>query len=470
MGQMRGFYNLFTVALLVGSILGFVEPEKTGFWSRLQTEEGEAAELYRQGREALDGGDWDRAIEAFEQAMEADEARADAALYWIAYAQNKLGENAEALDTLRKLRESYPDSRWSRDANALAVEIRGASRGGRGSELDEDLELKLMALNSLMHADEEQAVPLLEEFMKGNHPTKLKERALFVLAQSGSSRAFEIVAVTARNDADPELQAKAIQYLGIHGGSQSLQLLSDLYASLDNREAKKKVLQGFMMADEQDRLLQVAREETDPELRGRAVHLLGTMEAEDELWELYENESSIEVKKKILHALSLGDSHGRLLAVARDRSQSEELRLQAVHALGVSDATEELWTLYQEESSIEVKKRILHGLFLSDDVEKIAQVARNSSESTELREAAIHNLGLIDDAARSILLEIYSDASDRDLRKQVLHSLFLQDAAGELIDIARKETDSELKKQAVHWITLSDSDEAKAFLMEILRK
>ncbi len=224
------------------------------------------------------------------------------------------------------------------------------------------------------------------------------------------------------------------------------------------------------MADEQDRLLRVAREETDLELRGQAIHLLGTMEAEDELWQLYQNESSIEIKKKILHALSLGDSHGRLLAVARDRSQPEELRLRAVHALGVSDATEELWALYQEESSIEVKKRILHGLFLSDDVEKIAQVARNTSESTELREAAIHNLGLIDNAARSILLEIYSDASDRDLRKQVLHSLFLQDAAGELIDIARQETDSELKKQAVHWIALSDSDEAKAFLLEILKQ
>ncbi len=227
MGSMQTFYNLFAVAMLVGSMLGFVESEKTGLWSWLQTGESEAAELYQQGREALDGGDWGRAIGAFEQAMEADEARADAALYWIAYARNKRGEGVEALETLRELRESYPDSRWSRDANALAMEIRGASGGG-GSEQEDDLELKLIALNSLMQADEEHAVPLLEEFLKGNHPTKRKERALFVLAQSGSTRAFEIVALVARNDADPELQAKAIQYLGIHGGSQSLQLLSEL--------------------------------------------------------------------------------------------------------------------------------------------------------------------------------------------------------------------------------------------------
>jgi hypothetical protein len=470
MEHLRGFYSLITVAMLVGSMLGYVESEKAGLWSWLQTGESEAAELYQEGREALDEENWQEAVEAFQRAMQADESRADAALYWIAYARNKLGESAEALETLRELRGSYPDSRWSRDADALAMEIRGASRERRGSEQDEDLELKLMALNSLMHADEEEAVPLLEEFLKGDHPTKLKERALFVLAQSGSSRAYAVVAVTARNDADPELQATAIHYLGIHGGSQSLQLLSELYESLDNREAKKSVLRGFMMADEQDRLLEVAREETDPELRGQAIHWLGTMEAEGELWELYQKETSIELKKKILQALFIGDSHGHILTIARDRSQPEELRLQAVHWLGVSDATEELWTLYLEESSLELKKQILHGLFLSDDADKLAQVARDSSESIELRRAAVHNLGLIDDASRDLLLEIYSDESDRDIRKQVLHGLFIQDAAAELIDIARNETDSELKKQAVHWIGLIDSEEARSYLLEILRQ
>jgi HEAT repeat protein len=336
--------------------------------------------------------------------------------------------------------------------------------------VDEDLELKIMALNSLMHADEDEALPLLEEFLHGDHPTKLKEKALFVLAQSGSSRAFEIVAEVARSEEDPELQAQAIQYLGMHGGSESLQLLSELYGTLESREARKAILHGFMVSGEKDRLLRLAKDEKDPELRVNAIHLLGVMDSEDELWELYQNEGSMELKKKILHALLIGDSSSRILEVARDRSQPEELRLQAIHWLGVSDATEELWTLYQQESSLEVKTRILHGLFLSEDVDKLAQVARNRSESTELRKAAVHNLGIMGDQSRPVLKELYAGESDLDLKKQILHALFLQGATSELVEIARNETDTELKKQAVHWISHMDSDEAKAFLMEILKK
>ncbi len=135
-----------------------------------------------------------------------------------------------------------------------------------------------------------------------------------------------------------------------------------------------------------------------PSFVASAIHWLGVMDAEGELWDLYQQESSDEMKEKILHALFLGDGSERLLAVARDKSESEDVRLQAIHWLGVSDATDELWALYQDESSIEVKKRILHGLFLSDDTDKLAQIARNGSEDFELRKAAIHNLGLVGDA------------------------------------------------------------------------
>jgi HEAT repeat protein len=332
------------------------------------------------------------------------------------------------------------------------------------------MELKLMALNSLMHGDEDEAVPLLEEVLKSDQPTKVKERALFVLAQSGSNRAFDVVARIARNNADPELQEKAIQYIGIHGRRENVALLSELYNTVASVETKKAILHSFMVAGEKGRLLQAATGEKDPELRGAAIHWLGVMDAENEVWDLYERESSIEVKKKILHALFVGDGSDRLLAVAQNRSEPEELRLQAIHWLGVNDRDEELWTIFQNESSTEVKKQILHGLFLSDSVDKLSQVARDSSQSVELRKAAIHNLGISGHGSRPLLLEIYNGESDTELKKQVLHALFLQDAATELIDIARKETDLGLKKQAVHWLSLTDSPEAKQFLLELIKK
>ena len=60
------------------------------------------------------------------------------------------------------------------------------------AEPDEDL--KLMALNGLMNSDPERAMPCSRSFCRAISLPKLKERALFVLAQSGSRKAAEILA------------------------------------------------------------------------------------------------------------------------------------------------------------------------------------------------------------------------------------------------------------------------------------
>ncbi|GMR23418.1 MAG: hypothetical protein BMS9Abin37_1845 [Acidobacteriota bacterium] len=426
---------------------------------------------YERGREALDRGDWQGAVEAFEEvgsddSLESREPLEDAALYWQAYAYNKLGDTDRALDLASSLQDRYPDSQWRDDARALVVEIRGSA----GGDATDDEELKIMALNALIHSDDDDALPILEEFLAGDHPIRLKGRALFVLAQIGSERSYAVLAETARNDKEPELQESAIRYLGVHHNEQSLDLLVDLYASLDNLEPRRMILQSFMIAGEKDRLLELARDEPDDDLRGRAIRLLGTMDATSELGELYESEDSEDVRKKILQAFMVSGDDAHLLSVARNAAESEELRMSAIRLLGVQGANDELWTLYGEENSEEIRKGILHGLFIAGDVERIGAVARDTVVSDELRSAAIHNLGNSGNASRPLLMEIYESDTSEELKRLVLHSLFVQSAAGELVTIARAERDADLKKQAVHWLSLMDTPEAKEFMMEILRR
>src|SRR5687768_2050618 len=57
-------------------------------------------ERYERGTEALDEERWDRAIEAFDSVVNMGGRRADAGLYWKAYAQRKAGRPADALATL----------------------------------------------------------------------------------------------------------------------------------------------------------------------------------------------------------------------------------------------------------------------------------------------------------------------------------------------------------------------------------
>src|SRR5262249_31134582 len=154
--------------------------------------------------------------------------------------------------------------------------------------------------------------PMLEKFLGSSSSPKLKERALFVLAQSGSPRARAILAQTARGEGNPDLQRKAIEYLGNFRGAASPQTLSDLYASATYDEVKTRVLHAFMVAGDKPRVLAAAKGEKSPELRREAIQQLGVMGAQAELWEMYKLETTTEGKRAILQALFVGGAADKI--------------------------------------------------------------------------------------------------------------------------------------------------------------
>src|SRR6202163_4124815 len=86
-----------------------------------------ADDLYDEGREAIEEGRYDRAVDRFNRLIDLKTARTDAALYWKAYSLAKLGQRDAALDALADLQKRFADSRWLKDAKALDVEVRQAS-------------------------------------------------------------------------------------------------------------------------------------------------------------------------------------------------------------------------------------------------------------------------------------------------------------------------------------------------------
>src|SRR5687767_13147542 len=75
----------------------------------VQSQEGT---LYARGTAALDKRDWDTAAATFAQTARLKGERADAALYWRAYALHKSGRREDALQAIAALRSAYPRSRW----------------------------------------------------------------------------------------------------------------------------------------------------------------------------------------------------------------------------------------------------------------------------------------------------------------------------------------------------------------------
>ncbi|HEY3055654.1 MAG TPA: HEAT repeat domain-containing protein [Thermoanaerobaculia bacterium] len=385
-------------------------PEKYREKERKEKSVEREGDLYDEGTDALDEKDFARAVRVFRRVARLQGEHADASLYWLSRAQNELGQRAEALATLVELRKAFPKSHWAEDGKALEVEIRQSS--GQHVEPDQisDEDVKLMALNGLMGSDPEKALPILEKIISGNSSPRVRERAIFVLSQSHSPRAMDILGRVARDSSRPDLQEKAVRYLGIMGGHESRKVLADVYASTNDLKVKKNILKSYMIAGDRAHLLALAKGEPIVELRGDAVRQLGIIGARNELADLYNTESDVDIRKHIIQAMFIGGS-----------------------------------------------------------VDKLADIARNE-KVPELRATAIRNLGLLGNARTGdLLLSLYESDSSSEVRHAVINSLFLQQNAKALISLARKEKNPELKREIISKLALIRSDEVSNYLMEVLK-
>jgi HEAT repeat protein len=367
-----------------------------------------AEERYQEGTEALDEERWERAVEAFDEVARLGGARVDGALYWKAYALAKAGRKAEAMATVAELRRTAPASRWLKEAQALEMEVKQASGQRPSPENVGDEELKLIALNALLAADAERAVPMLEGFLSSNSSRKLRDRALFVLTQTSDPRAHAIVVGIARGERHVDLQRNAIRYLGMFGGRESQQALQQIYSSSEDPDIKKAVLQAHMINGDKAQVLAAARGEKSPELRRAAIQHLGAMGAQDELWEMYRSETVVDVKKQILHGLFIGGGEARLMEVVRTETQPE-LRRAAVRNLsliGSPRTAEMLVNLYRTDPDSRLRRQAVEGLFISGNAEALVQLAR-AEKDPGLRKELVSKLSLMQDkVAVDYMLEL----------------------------------------------------------------
>jgi HEAT repeat protein len=268
-------------------------------------------DLYRAAQRDLDSGHWGQAIEKFGQVAGQGGSEADAALYWKAYAENKAGRSQQALASLRQLAGSHPKSAWLDDGKALEVEIRGDDGNDGNDALSEDDELKLYALNGLLGSDPARAWPLLQKFLQGNHPPRLKEQALFVISQSDSPEARKTLVAVARGTAHPELQEKAVEYLGIAGGDANVQLLDELYRSASRPEIRKSVIRALGLIENQksgEVLRSLYASAPDPSIRKDVLEAFFIQQNARALIDLYRTEKDRTVRREIVRYLSMMDS------------------------------------------------------------------------------------------------------------------------------------------------------------------
>lgn len=238
-------------------------------------------ELYAKGTAALDAERYEKALQAFAEAAALKGEKADSSLYWKAFAEFKVQALQAALESLKEIQKNFPDSRWLEHALALELEVKEKMGKPVSPAATPDEELKLLALNSLLNTDAERALPMLEKMIRGQQSVRIKKRALFVVSQSKSAKAKEILTSVAKDASNPDLQIEAIVYLQMFGGAEEKRLLSDVYASSKDRDVKRRAVDGLFMQGDARTLVEMARRETDPEMRKHIVERLGRMKAKE---------------------------------------------------------------------------------------------------------------------------------------------------------------------------------------------
>ena len=490
---------LILISLLPASVVAQSNDVPPGVISSFQPlRSGDRVEeAYAAGKKARDESNWQQMLDSFAQVVKAGGAHVDESLYWEAYAQNKLGQRSAALRTIVQLKRDYAKSQWINDASALEIEIQQEQGKTANPDAQPDCELKLLAVNSLLNNEPDRAVPILEKLLSnggnaGQCGGQILEKGLFVLSQSDSSRARDLMLQIATGKLHPELQSKAIHYIGVSGNHD---LLMKIYTGTSSTDAKKSALHSLGISGGCSELLTVSAGEKDPQLIKEAIHSMGIAGCKQELRDLYSKSTTPDIKRDILHStIASGDTelqekiaHSdpdpgmraegvKALGVSGGCSQlsnmasekDPQVLREAIHAMGVGGCKQQMRELYEKTAAPDLKRDILHSTIVSGDTELQEKVALNDPDP-KLRADAIKDLG-ISGGSSATLVKVYQNGNSSEVREAAINALFIKGDAHSLVELARKETDPALKKRIVEKLSVMGSREGADYLMEILNK
>lgn len=393
----------------------------------VQTQNLPAAKLFREGRDLIGDEEWEEAEGKFRSFVSTypKEKNLDAALYWLAFTLSKQEKYHEADKQLKRLLGEFPRSNWADDASALRVQI--AQHVGNPEIInqtlnEDDVEVKIVALESLFRSNPERGLAYVAEMMKPTSKAnkQLKEAGIELLRRHGGKQAISMLLDIIRNQTDRELRVTAIQTLGRTGDESVLPLLKDLATNSADEEASKAAVFAISRFD------------------GEAARSM--------LLDLARNGKSVEVRKEAIFWLSHeGDA-----------------------------AMDELMRIYAADSNTEIRKQIVFALKRIGSprsLAKLHEIARGTDD-TDVRKDALHWIGQSGDAQSvDFLIQTYDAEKNEEIKQQVIFALSRtgdKRAIRKLIDIARRDSSVELRKQAIFWLGRSNDPEAQKFLEEIL--
>jgi HEAT repeat protein len=156
------------------------------------------------------------------------------------------------------------------------------------------------------------------------------------------------------------------------------------------------------------------------------------------------------------------------LLKAINTEKDPEMRRRAIHQLGPMGASKELEQLYGSTQSPEDQEAIIQALAITGDTGLLSKIAKTGA-NVDVRKRAIRSLGITGDQAHAVLLDIFNNDKDPEIRKTVTDALFVSGGCAEMVTLAKKEADLNVKKSLINKISLMNCKEGRDYMMELLK-
>lgn len=262
---------------------------------------------------------------------------------------------------------------------ALLLLATGSAAQTETSDRDD---LRMTALEALITAPPERALPIVDKVLSGNHNAELKERALFILSQMETPEAQSRL-LTFATDGQGDLQTEAIRMIGIGGDKDAIASLGTIYegGGADVREA---VLEAYLIADDSAAVFNIAANTDDADEFAEAVQMLGAMGANTELREL---RGRAGLSESLIEAYAISGDAESLRELAMD-SSNPEMQERAIESLGIvggDDVNQTLIEIYDSAGSDDVKDAALEGLLIAGHDSGVLELYRSASDASEKR-------------------------------------------------------------------------------------
>jgi len=488
-----------------------------------QRPSSDANAMFRSARDLITDGDWAKAQEKFSEYVNAypNEKNLDAALYWLAYTQQKLGRYDQCRTTIERLLEKYPATTWKEDARLLMAQLPGnfavVNRNlvstARGKALyARDLE----AATAYAYVANDELTPVVTTVP--GQAIGIGEGIGVGVGQGSGAWALEASTNDDDNSNDPcEFKIVVLQALFQTDLQRGIMAATDWLKPGSTQTVRCKGAALTLLGRNGGKavtpvILGVARNETDLKLRARAISTLGATNDDsvlDALRDFALNSQENDIVEASLYALSkhTGD---RAIAVLSDIAVSgkttgqRKLAIMSISTRPGEPAVDALFRIYDADHSPEIRRAVIYG-FANRKSEragaKLVEIAR-STDNLELRKAAINAISRRGgDKAIDSLLGLYDSEKNEELKDQILNSLgngtqfYVTTPAAEpgqtivgypartasrvddqrvitkLIEIARNPKEPmERRKRAIGWLSRGKDPKVLEFLQELLKQ